>query len=533
MAKTSLVGMLPILVVALGYAGTASAATAAPVNTTSGIVEGQIASGTSGVSEYLGIPYAQAPVGKLRWAPPEKFSGSSVRDATSFGNTCPASPSITSASQIKSSEDLQITPQGVDVMMSLLSQQNVTYSEDCLNLNVWTKKPGCGEKKAVLFWIYGGSFTSGTTDNKGYNGKHLADLEDVVVVSANYRLGVFGFPGNPDTRTNLGLLDQRLAVEWVRDNIAAFGGDPDRITLFGQSAGGSSVDYFSYAWTEDPIVAGFIAESGTVLTPGTPATADTAAEKWYNLSTTLGCGDADSDASAVTSCMRGLDWQTVQNGIPHGTGLSGVSGGFGPSADDIIVFSDYAARSAQGNVTKRPLLIGENHYEVGLFKVLFGLQNVTYPEATWQFLQTSLYTCPLSERALASVYNKVPTWRYRYFGDFPDLRLSTVPDSGAWHGAETAMIFGTDLDIQDVVARTQAQEQIGTYVRGMWAAFARDPTNGLTNYGLPNYHPLQSTLVRLAYNNATGPNAALPAQYDIGCVIDAPLADVLVGLGLV
>lgn len=523
--------MLPILVAALGYAGTVSAATAAPVNTSSGIVEGRVASDTAGVSEYLGIPYAQPPVGNLRWAPPERFSGSSTINATSFGNTCPASPSITSASQIKSTPDLQITSQGVEVMMSLLSQENVTYSEDCLTLNVWAK-PVEGEKKAVLFWIYGGSYTSGTTDNKGYNGKHLADLEDVVVVSANYRVGVFGFPGNPDTRTNLGLLDQRLAVEWVRDNIAAFGGDPDRITLFGQSAGGSSVDYFSYAWTEDPIVAGFIAESGTVFTPGTPASADAAAEIWYNLTAALGCGDADSDASAVTGCMRSLDWQTVQNGIADGTGLGAVSGGFGPSADDVVVFSDYAARTVQGNVTKRPLLIGENDYEVGLFKVLFGLQNVTYPEAIWQFLQTSIYTCPLSERAVSSVYNGAPTWRYRYFGNFPDLQLSTVPDSGAWHGAETAVVFGTDLDIQDVVGRTGAQEQIATYVRGIWAAFAKDPTNGLTNYGLPTYHPLKSTLLRLAYDNATGPNAAFPVQYDIGCVIDEPLADALVAVGL-
>ncbi|EOO02143.1 putative carboxylesterase protein [Phaeoacremonium minimum UCRPA7] len=390
-----------------------------------------------------------------------------------------------------SSQDLQVTAQGVKVLMSLLSQDNVIYSEDCLTLNIWTK-PQTGEtKKAVLFWIYGGGYTSGTTDNKGYNGKYIADSEDVIVVSANYR----------------------VAIEWVRDNIAAFGGDPNRITLFGQSAGGSSVDHFSYAWTEDPIVAGFIAESGTVFTPGTPKSADSVAQTWYNITASLGCGNANSgNASGVLNCMKNLNWQTVQTAsIKSQSG--GLSSGFGPSVDNIVVFSDYANRSAKGNLIKRPLLIGSNNYEAGLFKVIYGLMNVTYPDAEWDFLQTSLFTCAISERALASVFNKVPTWRYRYFGNFPNLQLSTVPDSGAWHGIETSTIFGTDLDIQNVLGRTDAQEQIA-------------------NYGLPNYHPLRSTLLRLAYNNQTGPNVAYPAKYDIGCVVDGPLIEAVVGLGL-
>ncbi|OIW30085.1 putative carboxylesterase [Coniochaeta ligniaria NRRL 30616] len=533
MAKYAFVSLLPILV-ALGYAASGTAATVAQVKTTSGLVKGHVAPGTCGVSEYLGIPYAKPPVGSLRWTPPEAFNGSSAIDATAFGHTCPATPTVKSRSELHSSPPgLEITPQGVEIIMSLLSQENVTYSEDCLTLNVWTKPSHGEKKKAVLVWIYGGSFISGTTDNKGYNGKHLADLEDVVVVTLNYRLGIFGFPGSPAARTNLGLLDQRLAVEWVRDNIAGFGGDPARITLYGQSAGGSSVDYFSYAWTKDPIVAGFIAESGTVFTPGTPQSADDAAKNWYNVTAAAGCGDATSGASAVLACMKGLDWKKVQGSIKSVSGLSSVSGGFAPAADDIVVFSDYASRSVQGNVTKRPLLIGQNNNEAGLFKVLFALQNVTYPEAEWDFLQTSIYTCPISERAAASVLNGVPTWRYRYFGNFPNLQLSTVPDSGAWHGIETATVFGTDLDIQTVVGRTAAQEQVAKYVRGAWVAFAKDPTNGLTNYGLPAYNPTKSTLLQLSYNNQTGANTVLPAQYDSSCVVDATLVAALVAAGLV
>lgn len=174
--------------------------------------------------------------------PPVAYNSTSNIDATAFGNTCPATTGVTSADQIQSNADVTVTEQGVDIIMAMLAQADVTYSEDCLTLNLWTK-PQSGETgKAVLIWIYGGGYTSGTTNTTAYNGKYLADTEDVIVVTVNYRVGFFGLPGNPDGRTNLGLLDQRLAVEWVRDNIAAFGGDPDRITLFGQSAGGSSVD---------------------------------------------------------------------------------------------------------------------------------------------------------------------------------------------------------------------------------------------------------------------------------------------------
>lgn len=286
-------------------------------------------------------------------------------------------------------------------------------------------------------------------------------------------------------------------------------------------------------------MAGFICESGTVFTPGTPVSESAATAKWNAIAAALNC--TSSVASDVTACMRAVDWQTVQDtSVAVGAsssgatgGVAGIASGFGPSVDNIVVYGNYAVQSVSGNLIKRPILLGENNHEQGLFQVLLGLQNQSYSDATWDFLATSLFTCALSERALASFYNKVPTWRYRYFGNFPDLKLSTVPDSGAWHGIEIPTIFETDLDIQNVVPRTSAQEEVAAYACGMWMAFAKDPVNGLTNYGLPQYNPLQSTLLRPAYNNQTGPNAVNPALYDIGCVTDEPLLGVLELLGLV
>jgi len=235
----------------------------------------------------------------------------------------------------------------------------------------------------------------------------------------------------------------------------------------------------------------------------------------------------------LLKCMRSRSWQDIENAIPVGTGISSVTGGFGPTIDNTVVFSDYPTRCLVGNFIKKPFLIGNNDYEVGLFKVIFALQNVTFTESVWDYLQLVLYACPAAYRALAQVTFGVPTWRYRWYGDFRDLKLTINPSSGAWHGSEVPVIFGTDLDIQNVVARTPQQEAIGKYVRGAWAAFAKDPPGGLTKYGFPPYNVLSASVSRLAYNNQTGTNAVLPAQFDATCPPASALAEALIALGAI
>jgi cholinesterase len=311
-----------------------------------------------------------------------------------------------------------------------------------------------------------------------------------------------------------------MAVEWVRDNIEAFGGDASRITLFGQSAGGASVDYYTYAWTSDPIASSFIEESGTAIGLGQMTAAESAAS-WFNSSSKLGCGDASSDATSVLACMRTKNYTDLLKSLTH----SGVTGsvGFGPTIDETVVFSDYLARSTAGNFIQRPLLIGNADYEAGLFKAVAALEGESsqFSDLYWTYFNLIGFVCPAASRANVSISKGVPTWRYRWFGEFPNTIITTVPDSGAWHASELSVLFDTSPSGGSYPANTPAEVAIGSYLRGAWATFAKDPVSGLKTYGngtgWPTYDPEGDTLVRLAFANLTGPNLAAGQAYDGLC----------------
>jgi cholinesterase len=187
------------------------------------------------------------------------------------------------------------------------------------------------------------------------SGVNLANNQDVVLVSFNYRVSIFGFPGAPGlSQMNPGLLDQRQAVEWTRDNIAAFGGDPAQITIYGESAGASSVDYYSYIWTKDPIVNGLISDSGTAMMTGpfAPQVPTVRYAAWYNLSQTLGCGGEDKGA-ATLKCVQGKSVKEVNKAIPTAKGVRGLLGFFGPTIDDKTIFSDVYDRAKAGNFIQK------------------------------------------------------------------------------------------------------------------------------------------------------------------------------------
>ena len=185
---------------------------------------------------FRGIPFAKPPVGELRWKSPVPIEPPKAIDARSFKSAC--------------MQDTYNTEWYHDVIESFGQDKSMfkhveSVSEDCLYLNIWTASIDSSEKKPVMVWIYGGNDVGGWTYEPNYLGHKLAQ-KDVVVVSIPYRLNIFGFFNHPEMENqtgNFGLEDEILALQWVKDNIAQFGGDPENITLFGESAGGAHVTY--------------------------------------------------------------------------------------------------------------------------------------------------------------------------------------------------------------------------------------------------------------------------------------------------
>ena len=295
---------------------------------------GELRGGVDGqVREFSGIPYAAAPVGPLRWRPPKAApSWPGVRDATKLAARCPQSDSF-AASPVRN-------------------------SEDCLYLNVTTpRRPGAG--RAVLVWIHGGSFTAG--DGDYYRARRLAVAGDLVVVTINYRLGALGFLAHPALGHdgglgNFGFMDQQQALRWVRDNIAAFGGDRDRVTIAGESAGAMSVCDHLAAPTSAGLFRAAIEESGPCQGQAPQSDAEQASIRW---ATERGC----SDQATAAACLRALP---VAKTFPPPTYPPNAAAFPGPVYNNALLPAAPADAAARGAVTRVPVLIGTNHDEEAL-----------------------------------------------------------------------------------------------------------------------------------------------------------------------
>lgn len=441
-----------------------------------------------GTIAWKGIPYAAPPVGDLRWrAPQPPVAWSEVRDCLAFGHACPQPP----------------------VPLIALGD-GITMDEDCLVLNVWADDTGTADTpKPVMVWIHGGAYIFGSASQPIFDGSRFAAGGDVVLVSINYRLGAFGFLELGSFATsdcpfdgNLGLRDILLALEWVRDNIAAFGGDPEQVTIFGQSAGGGLVTTLLAV----PAAAGLfhraIAESSPASSVYGPALQAEIAGRFLE---ELGVGPQDAASLRDVPVDRLVATsKTIFAEIP--TSRPGVLP-YSPTVDGDLVPLHPVDAFRQGKTLPVPLLIGTNHDETMAFKrsksPLVPISKAAIAEMMADMTATQPDLVLPDDAELASAYHGflpttfgigvsrdlafrlptlwvaegqsaiAPTWLYRFDYATPMLKLLGI---GATHSTELPYVWNNlDSNPKDITFKLGGRaegEDLAHRMHARWTSFA-------------------------------------------------------------
>ncbi|KQQ40515.1 carboxylesterase [Duganella sp. Leaf126] len=330
-----------------------SPAQAPRATTTGGVVQGALVA--DGVVSYKGIPYAAPPVGALRWKAPQPAPAwRGVRQATAFGPR----------------------PMQLPLFADMVFRSD-TASEDCLYLNVWTPVQPSGVKHArlpVLVYFYGGGFAAGDGSEPRYDGAAMA-ARGIVTVTVNYRLNVFGFLAHPELSAesphkasgNYGLMDQAAALQWVSNNIAAFGGDPARVTIAGESAGSFSVSAQMISPLAKRLIAGAIGESGSLLGLYAPQKLADAERAGADFAGKVGAADL--------AALRAMPAQQLLDALPA------TRTGFFVIEDGYVLPGAPQALYAAGRQARVPLLAGWNSHE-GSDKQVLGMEEPTVASFT-------------------------------------------------------------------------------------------------------------------------------------------------------
>ncbi|KAF2490414.1 alpha/beta-hydrolase [Lophium mytilinum] len=421
-------------------------------------IYGTINSSFPHVEQYCSIPFALPPVGDLRFAPPQKPYHHDYINATEVPPSCP---------------QFDQTPNYFSIH---LPQYNTVenFSEDCLYLCVY-KPTGPLPKKPlpVIVWIFGGGFTIGGIDVPDTDPKFLLEKkQDFIMVKINYRVNVFGFPDTPAlSQQNPGLLDQRLAVEWVRDNIAAFGGDAEKITLLGHSAGAESIDYMPYAYPEDPIAKGIILTSGSAMTPS--GSQDYSGSNFTSLAKKLNC--TTTTPAAELACMRSVSWQDIETALKGFGATRDTRLNFQPIADNITYFSNYTERTLAKQFAPLPAIYGSNRNEAE--SLIDSTTTAAPPNQTLVEIDTLAgIMCPQRDMSKLRNHERVATWRFEWAGNFTNL--SPLPWMGAYHQSNMPVYFDT---LSLFGPSTALEIQIANTLQDLLLAFAADPSNAATN----------------------------------------------------
>jgi len=497
--------MMALMVAATGSPALAQISRA---HITGGTVAGTV---VDGLSEFKGIPFAAPPVGDLRWKAPQPLAPwHGIRKTTAFGPACMQNSGATSQAPA--------TPN----------------SEDCLYLNVWTPAKTSHEKLPVIAWIYGGGFAGGSTSAPLYDGTHFAQ-KGVVFVSISYRVNAFGFLATPELSResghgsgNYGLLDQIAGLEWIRVNVAKFGGDPSKVTLLGHSAGGFSVSMLAGSPLAKGLFRAVISESGANFTPPQDSSwagtsiqtlrmSEVAGEAWLK---SLGASTLDEaralPAAKILAAQRG-------SGAPR----------FWPPVDGYVITGDQYDLWHAGHFNDTPILVGDVSDEAAGFGVrktdpsafeelvrrgygkeagaiLAVFPHDTDEQATRSATQLSSDTIfdwgQYTWARLESSHGKNSA--YVYYFDLPSPR----DPNGSGHGQEVAYVFG-NLGVGGRAAPTKADLGISQQMQDYWVNFAKkgDP-NGPDLPAWPAFTEAAPLVMRFGVNPGPTP---LPHQDEL------------------
>jgi para-nitrobenzyl esterase len=485
----------------------------AQVRVTGGLVEGS--DSTDGkVQIFKGIPYAAPPVGALRWKEPQPVKPwEGVKKVTEFGARC---------MQRRVFDDMVFRDAGP--------------SEDCLYLNVWAPKVKAGEKLPVMVWVYGGGFQAGATSEPRQDGERLAH-KGVIVVSMNYRMGIFGFYSHPELTAesthfasgNYGLLDQAAALKWVHQNIAAFGGDPDNVTIFGESAGSFAVSALMASPVSKEFVHAAIGESGAFFGKGLRAKPLAESQKRDAVF-------AEQMGLHSIKELRAVDAQRLLDA----SAKNKEDFRFSPNIDGYFMPADADEIYSKGRQAHIPLMAGWNRDE-GNFHGFFGdlpVNKENYaakirtrfgdsaPEAMKLFPADSAEQLESSAGFLASTdFIAYGTWKWiethLKTGASPVFRyqFDQAPPGGsgndgdkvgvfAYHSAEIEFVFGMLDSKKEISWRPEdykLSELMGTY----WTNFAK--TGNPNGPGVPAWPQYENNGFQVLHLSAS-PQAASDAH---------------------
>jgi len=459
---------------------------------------------TDKVIAFKGIPFAAPPVGSLRWKAPQPVTPwTGVRPASAYGHDCMQEPFGGDAAPLGTPPD-----------------------EDCLVLNVWTPKTRPSGKVPVMFWIYGGGFVNGGSSPEVYDGSRLAEA-GVVLVSANYRVGRFGFFAHPALTKetpkgplgNYAFLDQIEALKWVKRNVAAFGGDPGNVTIFGESAGGMSVNTLMTSPLARGLFHKAIVQSGGGRSSTLIAAKTLKSAEEIGVAFAAEAGVTGDDAAALEK-LRALPAARLVNGMNLMKQQPKTYAG--TMIDGTVVVEEAEAAFRAGRQAKVPYMIGANDLEFGFFAppparveemlARFGDRDKALaaydPQGTGNLGLVGMAIAgdiPMMEpaRMLARITSAAgqPTWHYRFSYVATSLRGKVA---GALHATEIPFVFST-VRAKYKDATTADDEAAGKAATAYWVAFAK--TGDPNGAGLPKWPRYASDTDQILDFTLTGPVA--------------------------